>query len=50
MVRVKGGMSLRDDIIMLKTNKLTEERILFSRQFSATDSFFDVVDSRLSQI
>ena len=51
-VRVKGGKSLRNGmwngvrngIIMRNTiyagNKLTEERILFSRQFYKSSSFF----------
>ena len=55
-VRVKGGKSLRNGmwngvrkgISMRNTiyagNKLTEERILFSRQFHKSSSFFDVVD------
>ena len=55
-VRVKGGKSLRNGmwngvrngIIMRNTiyvgNKLTEERILFSRQFYKSSSFFDVAD------
>ena len=55
-VRVKGGNSLRNGmwhgarngIIMQNTiyagNKLTEERILFSRQFYKSSSFFDVAD------
>ena len=55
-VRVKGGKSLRNgmwngvrnSIIMRNTiyagNKLTEERILFSRQFYKSSSFFDVAD------
>ena len=55
-VRVKGGRSLRNGmwngvrngIIMRNTiyagNKLTEERILFSRQFYKSSSFFDVAD------
>ena len=55
-VRVKGGKSLwngmwngvRNGIIMRNTiyagNKLTEERILFSRQFCKSSSFFDVAD------
>ena len=60
-VRVKGGKSLRNGmwngvwngIIMRNTiyagNKLTEERILFSRQFYKSSSFFDVADySRFS--
>ena len=52
-VRVKEGKSLRngmwDGIIMRNTinagNKLTEERILFSRQFYKSSSFFDAADS-----
>ena len=56
-VRVKDGMSLRNGmwhgvrngIIMRNTiyagNKLTEERILFSRQFHKSSSFFDAADS-----
>ena len=56
-VRVKGGMSLRNGmwngvrngIIMRNTiyegNKLTEERIMFSRQFYKSSSFFDAADS-----
>ena len=55
-VRVRGGKSLRNGmwngvrngIIMRNTiyagNKLTEERILFSRQFYKSRSFFDVAD------
>ena len=55
-VRVKGGKSLRNgmwngvrnDIIMRNTiyagNKLTEERIPFSRQLYKSSSFFDVAD------
>ena len=55
-VRVKGGKSLRNGmwngvrngIIMRNTiyagNKLTEERILLSRQFYKSSSFFDVAD------
>ena len=55
-VRVKGGKSLRNGmwngvrngIIMRNTiyagNKLTEGRILFSRQFYKSSSFFDVAD------
>ena len=55
-VRVKGGKSLqngmwngvRNGIIMRNTiyagDKLTEERILFSRQFYKSSSFFDVAD------
>ena len=55
-MRVKGGMSLgngtwhgvRNGIIMRNTicagNKLTEERVLFSRQFYKSSSFFDVSD------
>ena len=55
-VRVKGGKSLRNGmwngvrngIIMRNTiyagNKLTEERILFSRQFYNSSNFFDVAD------
>ena len=55
-VRVKGGKSLRNGmwngvrngIIMQNTiyagNKLTEERILFSRQLYKSSSFFDVAD------
>ena len=58
-MRVKGGMSLRNGmwngvrngIIMRNTiyagNKLTEERILFSRQFYKSSSFFDAADSCL---
>ena len=56
-MRVKGGMSLqngmwngvRNGIIMRITiyagNKLTEERILFWRQFYKSSSFFDAADS-----
>ena len=56
-VRVKGWMSLRNGmwhgvrngIIMRNTiyagNKLIEERILFSRQFYKSSSFFDAADS-----
>ena len=52
-MRVKGGMSLRNGmwqgvrngIIMRNTiyarNKLTEERVMFSRQFYKSSSFFD---------
>ena len=55
-VRVKGEKSLRNGmwngvrngIIMRNTiyagNKLIEERILFSRQFYKSSSFFDVAD------
>ena len=55
-VRVKDGKSLRNGmwhgvrngIIMRNTiyagNKLTEERILFSRQFYKSSSFFDIAD------
>ena len=55
-VRVKGGKSLRNGmwngvrngIIMRNTiyagNKLTEERILFSRHFYKSSSVFDVAD------
>ena len=55
-VRVKGGKSLRNGmwngvrngIIMQNTiyagNKLTEECILFSRQYYKSSSFFDVAD------
>ena len=51
-VRVKGGKSLRNGmwngIIMRNTiyagNILTEERILFSRQFYKSSSVFDVAD------
>ena len=55
-MRVKGGKSLRNGmwngvrngIIMRNTiyagNKLTEERILFSRQFYKSSSFVDVAD------
>ena len=55
-VRVKDGKSLRNGmwhdvrngIIMRNTiyagNKLTQERILFSRQFYKSSSFFDVAD------
>ena len=55
-VRVKEGKSLRNGmwngvrngIIMRNTsyagNKLTEERILLSRQFYKSSSFFDVAD------
>ena len=55
-VRVKGGKSLRNGmwhgvrngIIMRNTiyagNKLSEERILFSRQFYKSCSIFDVAD------
>ena len=57
-VRVKGGKSLRNGmwndvrngIIMRSTiyagNKLTKERILFSRQFYKSSSFFDVADNQ----
>ena len=57
-VRVKGGKSLRtgmwngvrNGIIMRNTiyvgNKLqTEERVMFSRQFNKSSSFFDAADS-----
>ena len=56
-VRVKDGKSLRNGmwnivrngIIMRNTiyagNKLTEERVTFSRQFYKSSSFFDAVDS-----
>ena len=56
-VRVKGGKSLRNGmwngvrngIIMRNTiyvgNKLTEERVMFSRQFYKSSSFFDAADS-----
>ena len=52
-VRVKGGMSfrngMRNGIIMRNTiyvgNKLTEERVMFSRQFYKSSSFFDAADS-----
>ena len=56
-VRVKDGMSLRNGtwhgvrngIIMRNTiyvgNKLTEERVMFSRQFYKSSSFFDAADS-----
>ena len=56
-MRVKDGMSLRNGmwhgvrngIIMRNTiyagNKLTEERILFSRLFYKSSSFFDAADS-----
>ena len=55
-MRVKDGKSLRNGmwngarngIIMRNTiyegNKLTEKRILFSRQFYKSSSFFDVAD------
>ena len=44
---------LQNGIIMLNTmnaeglniNKLTEERVLFSRQFGKSNSFLDVADS-----
>ena len=56
-VRVKDGMSsrngmwhgVRNGIIMRNTiyagNKLTEERVMFSRQFYKSSSFFDAADS-----
>ena len=56
-VRVKGGKSLwngmwngvQNGIIMRNTiyvgNKLTEERVMFSRQFYKSSSFFDAADS-----
>ena len=56
-VRVNGGMSLqngmwhgvRNGIIMRNTvyvrNKSTEERVMFSRQFYNSSSFFDAADS-----
>ena len=56
-VRVKGRMSLQNGmwqgvgngIIMRNTiyvgNKLTEERVMFSRQFYKSSSFFDAEDS-----
>ena len=56
-VRVKGGKSLRNGmwngvrngIIMQNTiyvgNKLTEERVMFSRQIYKSSSFFDAADS-----
>ena len=56
-VRVKGGKSLRNGmlngvrngIIMRNTiivgNKLTEECVMFSRQFYKSSSFFDAADS-----
>ena len=56
-VRVKGGKSLRNGmrngvrngIIMRNTiyagNKLTEERVMFSRQFYKSSSFFDAAYS-----
>ena len=56
-MRVKGGLSLRDDmwhgvrngITMRNTiyvgNKLTEERVMFSRQFDKSRHFFDAADS-----
>ena len=56
-VRVKGGKSLRNGmwngvrkgIIMRNTiyavYKLTEERVMFSRQFYKSSSFFDATDS-----
>ena len=56
-VRVKGGKSLRNGmwngvrngIILRNTiyegNKLTEERVMFSRQFYKSSSFFDAADS-----
>ena len=59
-VRVKGGMSLRNSmwhgvrngIIMQNTiyagNKLTEERVMFSRQFYTEQQFFDAADSNTS--
>ena len=60
-MRVKGGKSLwngmwngvRNGIIMRNTiyagNKLTEERILFSRQFYKSSSFFDVADYKVTK-
>ena len=56
-VRVKGGKSLwngmwngvRNGITMRNTiyagNKLTEERVMFSRQFNKSSIFFDAADS-----
>ena len=56
-VRVKGGKSLRNGmwngvrngIIMRNTiyvgNELTEERVMFSRQFYKSSSFFEAADS-----
>ena len=56
-VRVKEGKSLRNGmwngvrnrLIMRNTiyvgNKLTEERVMFSRQFYKSSSFFDAADS-----
>ena len=56
-VRVKGGKSLRNGmwngvrngIIMRNAiyagNKLTEERVMFSRKFYKSSSFFDAADS-----
>ena len=56
-VRVKGGKILwngmwngvRNGIIMRNTiyagNKLTEERVMFLRQFYKSSSFFDAADS-----
>ena len=47
---LRNGMwnGVRNGIIMRNTiypgNKLTEERILFSRQFYKSSSFFDVTD------
>ena len=40
---------VRNGIIMRKTiyaeNKLTEERVMFSRQFYKSSNFFDAADS-----
>ena len=48
-VRVKGGMSLPDGIIMRNTiyaeNKLTEDRVMFSLQFYKSSCFFYAADS-----
>ena len=56
-MRVKGGKSLRNGmwngvrkgIIMRNTiyavYKLTDERVMFSRQFYKSSSFFDAADS-----
>ena len=56
-MRVKDGKSLRNGmwngvrngIIMRNTmyvgNKLPEERVMFSRQFYKSSSFFDAADS-----
>ena len=55
-VRVKGGKSLRNGMLngvrngkiwrntIYAGNKLTEERVMFSRQFYKRGSFFDVAD------